>query len=228
MVNFNPRYLLLLLPALLSWFAQAKVREVYNRHRATPIRWRINGLEVARRLLDYAGLANVAIERVPGTLTDHYDPQAKVLRLSQEIIDSSSVTALGIVAHEVGHAAQDAEGYHFMQLRTRLAKPVGWLAQLSPLVFIGGMWFGLSLVMIFGGLMLVSQVVFTLVTLPVERNASGRAVKMLEETGLAGAGERRAVWQVLRAAALTYATALGRQLASFLFFVSVVAAARGA
>jgi Zn-dependent membrane protease YugP len=85
MFAFNPKYLLLILPALLSWLAQAKVREVYEKHQATPIRWRINGLEVARRLLAHAGLADVAIERAPGTLTDHYDPQAKVLRLSDEM-----------------------------------------------------------------------------------------------------------------------------------------------
>lgn len=224
---FDPVYLLLIVPALLTWWAQAKVREIYRKYETQPNRRGISGQEIARYLLSSLGLTDVNLGRIPGTLTDHYDPQTNTLRLSDGTVRTSSVTALGIVAHEVGHAAQDAEGYGFMRLREILARPLSVLASLSPLVFIGGMLYGNPLYMSLGGLMLASQAVFALVTLPVERNASSRAVQMLEQTGLAMAEESKGVREVLRAAAFTYLTRLGRQIASFLFFVAVIGSARG-
>jgi Zn-dependent membrane protease YugP len=225
--QFDPIYLLLIAPALLAWFAQAKVREVYQKYTNVPNRLRVSGVEVAKYLVDYLGLRNIALQRVPGTLTDHYDPQTSTLRLSDGSVNATSITALGIVAHEVGHAAQDAEGYRFMRLRGALAQPLAVLAQLSPFIFIGGMLFGSPLFMALAVLMMIAQTVFILVTLPVERNASSRAVQMLEQSGLAAREEIGAVKHVLHAAACTYLAALGRQIASFLFFAAVIGSARG-
>ncbi|MGD2206553.1 MAG: zinc metallopeptidase [Anaerolineae bacterium] len=224
----NLRYLLLIVPALLTWFAQARVRKVYEEHGERENGRGATGLEVARDLLSRHGLDGVTVERAAGHLTDHYDPQAKTLRLTDGVANGRSVTALSIVGHEVGHAVQDAEGYRFMRLRTRMSKVVSQVAQWSSLAFVGGMLFGIPLLMGLSGLIMAGLVVFTLVTLPVERDASNRALKMLEGAGLASPEEGRAVQRVLRAAAFTYLTALGQRLATFFFFVAVVGAARGA
>src|SRR3990172_1140164 len=201
MFMFNPLYLLLILPGLLAWFAQSRVREVYKKYSAVPNQRGLSGLAAARYLLAHHGLNDVAVERASGQLTDHYDPQSRTLPLSDGVANASTVTALGIVAHEVSHAVQHAEGYRFMRARDRMAH---WLAQAggwSTLVFIGGIWFGIPILMALGGLMLAAMVVFAVVTLPVERNASNRAVAMLEQSGLATGGESEGARQVLRAAA---------------------------
>lgn len=222
----NALYLILIVPALLAWFAQARVRQVYEKYGAQDNNRGVSGLEVARQLLAHHGLTGVEIDRAPGHLTDHYDPESRTLRLSDGVANASSVTSLGIVAHEVGHAVQDAEGYRFMRLRTDMGRRLGVATQWSGFVFLGGMLFGIPLLMALGGVLLAGMAVFSLVTLPVERNASDRALEMLEQTGLA-AEKREGVRQVLRAAALTYLTALGQRLASFLFFAAVVGAALG-
>ncbi|HKZ83686.1 MAG TPA: zinc metallopeptidase [Anaerolineae bacterium] len=226
MFMFNPLYLLLILPALLAWFAQGRVRQVYKKYNAVSNSRGLSGLAAARYLLAHHGLNDVAVERASGQLTDHYDPQTRTLRLSDGVANASTVTALGIVAHEVGHAVQHAEGYRFMQARAQMAR---WLTQAgrwSTLVFIGGIWFGNLILLALGGVMLAAMVVFAVVTLPVERNASNRAVAMLDQTGLAVSGEGEGARQVLRAAAFTYLAALGQRLATFLFFVAVFGAAR--
>jgi Zn-dependent membrane protease YugP len=224
----NPLCLILIVLALLAWFAQARVRAVHEKYSAQPNSQAATGLEVARRLLSHYKLTHVTIERTPGHLTDHYDPQSKTLRLADGVANGSSVTSLGIVAHEVGHAVQDAEGYRFMRVRTDMGQRISVAAQWSSFVFVGGMLFGIPILMALGGVLLAGMIVFSEVTLPVERNASDRALAMLEQTGLSTAGEREGVRQVLRAAALTYLTALGQRLASFLFFVAIVGAALGA
>lgn len=226
MFLFDPLYLLLILPALLAWFAQSRVREVYKKYSAVPNSRGLSGLAAARYLQAHHSLNDVAVERASGQLSDHYDPQAHTLRLSDDVANANTVTALGIVAHEVGHAAQHAEGYRYLRVRDRLARQLSQSAGWSSLVFIGGLWLGIPLLTALGGLMLAAMVVFALVTLPVERNASNRAVAMLDQTGLAAAGEGEGARQVLRAAAFTYLAALGQRLATFLFFVAVFGAAR--
>jgi uncharacterized protein len=227
MFNFNLTYLLLIIPGLFSWYAQAKVRRVYEQYREAPNRRRISGQNAVAELLRHHNLSDVKVEQVRGTLSDHYDPRSKTLRLTEGVSTSSSVTALGIVAHEVGHALQDAEGYRFLRLRANLAQLLGALAWFSPLVFIGGMMYGNSTLMILGGLMLAGQAVFSLVTLPVERNASTRALASLEATGLVAGEERQGVKKVLRSAAFTYLVNLGKRLTMFLFFVLVYGTAAG-
>jgi Zn-dependent membrane protease YugP len=219
------RYLLLIVPALLAWYAQSRVRRVYDRHGEEENSLGATGREIARALLDRQDLDGVTVEAATGRLTDHYDPRGRVLRLTEDVANGRSVTAASIVGHEVGHAVQDAEGYRFMRIRVRLSDVVGRVARWSSLAFAGGMLFGIPLLMGVSGLILVALVVFTLLTLPVERDASKRALVMLEEIGLATPGEKSGASRVLRAAGLTYLTALGRQLGSLVFFAAVVGAA---
>ena len=162
-----------------------------------------------------------------GYLTDHYDPDTDTPHLSDGVANASSVTSMSIVAHEVWHAVQDAEGYRLMELRTKLAQRVSQITRWSSFVFAGGMMFGIPLLMGLGGVLLAGIVVFSLLTLPVERSASDRALKMVRQTGLAGEEETKGVRRVLRAAALTYLGGLAQRLGTFLFFVVAVAAARG-
>lgn len=222
----NPLYLLLFIPAIGAWVARDKVRKAYDRHSKTPTRAGLTGVEVAQRLLDYHGLTGVTVETTPGTLTDHYDLDARVLRLSEGIAEADSITALGIVAHEVGHAVQAAESYRFMRLRTRLGGRVNQAAQWISFAFIGGMWFNIPVLMLFSGLFLAALVLFTLVTLPVERDASKRALTLLQQAGLADSKESRGVHEVLNAAAFTYLSALGQCLGTFVFFVAMVLTVR--
>ncbi len=227
MFTFNPLYLLLLVPMLLAWWSQAKVRQTYEKYNNQPNRRGYNGVDIARRLLVHYGLTDIRIERTSGYLTDHYDPQTNILRLSDGVANGRSLTSLGIVAHEVGHAAQDAQNYRFMRLRTFLAQRVGQVAGWSSIAFIGGWLLGIPVLMGLSGVILGGMLIFSLVTLPVERNASDRALKSLEATGLALAEEREGVRQVLRAAAFTYLAGLAQQLGRFLFFVVMVALAKG-
>jgi Zn-dependent membrane protease YugP len=140
----------------------------------------------------------------------------------------SSITALGIVAHEVGHAAQDAQGYRFLLAHNWLAKRVSVLAKWSSFIFVGGMLFGNQLLMALGGMLLFGMLVFSAVTLPMERDASRRALAALEQARLNNPEEKKGVEKVLRGAAFTYLAGLSQRLGTFLFFVAVVGAARGA
>jgi len=223
----NLWYLLLIVPGLLAWLAQARVRQVYEKYGARKNSRAITGLEAAKRLLSHHGLSGVTIERAQGHLTDHYDPETKTLHLTDGVANTESVAALGIVAHEVGHARQDAEGYRLMRARTTMGHRLSVAAQWGSFAFIGGMMFGIPVLMVLSGLFMAALVIFTLVTLPVERNASDRALTILEQTDLAGDEDRQGVRQVLRSAALTYLTNLGNRLATFLFFAATVGTALG-
>jgi uncharacterized protein len=227
MFQFNPLSLLVILPGMMAWVAQGHVQRTYREYEQVPNTHGASGMHVARQLLSSRGLGGVQVEAVAGDFTDHYDATTKTLRLSQGNAEGGSVAALGVVAHEVGHAAQDAEGYPLLRLRTTLSTPVQRLARLSPLVFIGGWLAGIPLFMGLGVVMLAALALFALVTLPVEKNASDRAIAMLKEAGTLMPGEDEGVRRVLRAAALTYAAGFGRQLSIFLFYLLVIVAARG-
>lgn len=223
----NLWYLLLIVPGVLAWFAQARVRDVYEKYGARKNSQGITGREAARRLLSHRGLSNVSIERAQGHFSDHYDPETKSLHLTDGVANTDSVTALGIVAHEVGHAVQDAEGYRLMQFRTTMGQRLRAAARWGSFVFVGGMLFDIPILMVLSGVFLAALTVFALVTLPVERNASDRAMAMLKETNLAVCEDRQGVRRVLRSAALTYLTNLGNRLATFLFFTATVGTALG-
>jgi hypothetical protein len=214
-------------PGLLAWFAQARVRNVYEEYGGRRNSRGVTGLEAAKQLLAHHGLSDVTVERAEGRLTDRYDPEKEALHLTESVANTDSVTALGIVAHEVAHAVQDAEGYRLMRARTKMGQRLSVAARWGSFAFIGGMLFDVPILMVVSGVFLAALTVFALVTLPVERNASKRALAMLEETGLAADEERQGVQRVLRSAALTYLTSLGHRLATFLFFAVTVGAALG-
>ncbi|MDD2694525.1 MAG: zinc metallopeptidase [Anaerolineales bacterium] len=227
MFSLETRYLLWVLPMLLAWYAQRRVRQVYVKYDRVPNQRQVNGQQAAERLLAHYRLNGVRIERIDGRLNDHYDPRRNTLRLTDGVINNRSITALGIVAHEAGHAAQDADGYRFMRLRSFLANRLGTLTQFGSLAFIGGMVLRIPSLMLVSGVMLGGLLLFSLVTLPVERDASKRALDSLHQAGLVAEDERQGVRQVLSAAAFTYLASLGQRLGSFLFFAVMVGAAGG-
>lgn len=217
---FDIRYLLFSLPALLlALFAQWRVQSAYRKYSRIRNMRNMPGLEAARRLLSANGLAHVSVEGARGVMSDHYDPRRNVLRLSRGVAESPSVAALGIVAHEIGHAVQDQTDYAPLRVRSGLVPMVNlgtWMGMILFLVgivmqFSGLIWLG---IMFFSG-----SVVFALVTVPVERDASRRALHMLKAEGLVGTTDVQGVQAVLSAASLTYVAALAQALSQLLYFI---------
>ncbi|MEA5085199.1 hypothetical protein SDC9_145985 [bioreactor metagenome] len=227
---FNIQYLYVLFPAMiLAMYAQSKVKGTFNKYSRVCNAYGLTGAEVAQRLLSIAGITDVRVERIGGNLTDHYDPGHKVLRLSDSVYSSQSLAAIGVAAHETGHAVQHATGYAPLGLRSALVPVTNIGSRLSmPMIFIGvilgsqaGSDMGYMLVQL--GIVLFSlAVVFSLVTLPVEFNASSRAVEMLDANGILSNSELVPVKKVLSAAALTYvasaAVAISQLLRLLLLF----------
>jgi Zn-dependent membrane protease YugP len=208
MYLFNDPTFLLVIPALiLAFYAQAKVKGAYRKYSQIYASSRLTGAQAAYQLLQTAGAGDVVIEKLPGELTDHYDPRKKVLRLSQGVHDSSSIAALGIAAHETGHAIQHHQHYQPMYLRS-LIYPVASIGSTLafPLFFIGFMFGknGTGTLMDIGILLFAGAVAFSVVTLPVEFNASKRALALLEERRFLTPDEMAGARKVLSAAALTY------------------------
>jgi Zn-dependent membrane protease YugP len=208
-VFFWDSTLILLVPALLlSLYAQFKVSSTFNRYSRVASGRGLTGAQAARRLLDSAGLSHVGIEVVGGRLSDHYDPRTKVLRLSPDVGGSNSLAALGVAAHEAGHAVQDATGYAPMKVRSSLVPTANLGSSLGMILFFVGLVMGGSdLLMNLGILLFSAAVLFTLVTLPVEFNASSRALSLLSSQGVLVSTEMEGARKVLSAAALTYVAA---------------------
>jgi Zn-dependent membrane protease YugP len=221
MFYFDPMYLVFALPALLlAFYAQFKVQSAYRKYSQKSNWQSISGLEAARYLLSSAGLSHVRVEGTPGQLTDHYDPRSETLRLSPQVANSRSVAALGIVAHEVGHAMQDAQAYAPLRWRTGLVPAVNIGSWLGPILFLIGFLMQAPSLAWVGVLFFAGSAVFALITLPVELNASGRALQMLRTAGLVTGGqETEGVKSVLNAAALTYVAALAQALSTLLYYV---------
>ncbi|MBI5650685.1 MAG: zinc metallopeptidase [Chloroflexi bacterium] len=218
---FDPMYFVFALPALaLAMFAQWRVSSAYAKYTKIRNARNITGQEAAQYLLRANGL-NLNVKGTPGNLTDHYDPRDKTLYLSDGVARTPSVAALGIVAHEVGHAVQDSQGYAPMRLRAWLVAP----ANIGP--WVGYIFFMIGIVINFSGLVWVgiaffsAGLVFSLATLPVEFNASNRALAMLRSSALVGQGEVDAAQAVLSAAALTYVAAAAQALSSLLYYVFI-------
>jgi Zn-dependent membrane protease YugP len=184
----------------------------------------LTGAAVARILLDAHGLDTIRIEFVPGMLTDHYDPDMRTLRLSADVGPSRSVAAIGIAAHEVAHAYQAVDGSRVYLLRRRMGTPLARLAPFSGVVVLGGFWFGSPELVVLGCAYMAALVVFSVVTLPVELEASRHAVSLLEHTGIARADELREIREVLRAASLTYVAGIAQQLGAFVAILILAAA----
>jgi hypothetical protein len=219
---FDPRYFLFIAPAiLLAIWAQMKVKAAY--HAASQIPARLSGAATARHVLNEAGLSQLDIEQIPGQLSDHYDPRAKVLRLSQGVYGMRNLAAVGIAAHEAGHAIQDAKNYAPLVVRN-LAVPVasfggnvsifaiigGFLLQMPYLIYLG--------IALFGGL-----VFFQLVNLPVEFDASNRAKRLLVEHGIVDEPSMVHVNKVLNAAAWTYVAATLHSVLTLLYYIMIFA-----
>lgn len=201
--------MVILIPAIiLATWAQIKVQTTFGKYAKVPSLRRITGAQLAQDLLRRGGLYGVRIEMVPGNLTDHYDPRSKVLRLSESVYGSSSVAALGVAAHEVGHALQHESGYVPLGIRNSLVPVANFASTASfPLILLGLFIPSLRSLAVFGVLLFTAVVLFQLITLPVEFNASGRAVALLSEGGYITPQEEPMVKKVLGAAALTYVAA---------------------
>lgn len=204
----DPIYLVVLgVGFLLSLGAQFWVKSAVNKWLKVPLRRGLTGQQVAKAILAARGIRDVRVESVQGFLSDHYDPSSKTLRLSPDIFNGRSVTAAGIAAHEVGHAIQHQEGYAPMKLRQKMVPAANIGTNLGLWITIGGIFVGITEVAMLGVLLFGAAVAFTLVTLPVEFDASNRARKVLAQGGIVTAEEARGVDQVLRAAAATYVAA---------------------
>lgn len=215
--GFDIYYFVLIIPAMLfALWAQAKVSSTFNRYSAQRTRNGMTGAQAAEAVLRACGVQGVRIERVGGNLTDHFDPRAGVIRLSQSVYDSPTVAAVGVAAHEAGHAAQYAEGYGPIKLRnaiipvTQIGSSLAW-----PLLIIG-LLFNYESLFFAGILFFMLAVVFQLVTLPVEFNASARAISVLGEGGYLSPEEMPGAKKTLSAAAMTYVAALAVSIAQLL------------
>lgn len=227
---------LVLIPAMIfAFWAQINVQTTFSRFRQVRNRRGLTAADVARRILDANGLNYVQIQRVSGELTDHYDPRAQVVRLSDSVYDSTSVAAIGVAAHEVGHACQHAEDYVPLRIRNAIIPMTRIGSMLAMPVFILGLLFAqLSLYgnmvgdvfMMLGILLFSLSTLFQLVTLPTEFNASARALKTLESYGILDGDELVGARSTLRAAALTYVAALASSLASLLRLLLIFGGSR--
>lgn len=214
--------MLVLIPAIiLALYAQYKVQSTFQRYLQVANRNGYTGAQVARRILDEQGLTDVSIEQIGGLLTDHYDPRKRVLRLSREVYYGNSIAALGVAAHESGHAVQHAYGYAPLSIRNAIVPIVNFSSRAAFIFIFAGLFLtGSTLLLDIGIYMFAAVVLFQLITLPVEFNASSRAVEMLAGGGYISSDEERHVRKVLNAAALTYvasaATALSQLLRLFM------------
>ncbi|GAB4268269.1 MAG: zinc metallopeptidase [Candidatus Promineifilaceae bacterium] len=217
---FDPLYLVFALPGLLlGLWAQSRVKSAFNKYAKVRTLRGVTGAQVARALLDSQGLYDVAIEESKGFLSDHYDPRAKVLRLSPEVYRTPSIAAAGVAAHEMGHALQDANGYMPLQFRSALVPAAQFGSSLAPWLFVGGLLLNFTTLAWGGVLLFGAAVLFTLVTLPVEFDASKRAKQLLVSNGVLIGDEIKGVDKVLDAAALTYVAAAVSAIGTLLYYV---------
>lgn len=219
----NPLFWVFALPGLLlGLWAQARVKSSFNKYKKVRTMRGITGAQVARRLLDEQGLYDVAVEQTQGFLSDHYDPGAKVLRLSPEVYGTPSIAAAGVAAHEMGHALQDASGYAPLRLRSAIVPAAQFGSGLAPWLFMGGLLLNFTTLAWVGVVLFGIAAFFTVVTLPVEFDASRRAKQLLVSSGLLVGDEVKGVDRVLDAAALTYVAAAVSALGQLLYFVFIL------
>jgi uncharacterized protein len=210
-------YLLLVVPTLiLSIYAQIKVKSTFSKYSKIANKRGLTGRDAAIMLMRANSIADVSIERTAGSLTDHYDPTAKVLRLSQPVFDATSIAAIGVAAHETGHAIQHAKAYGPLALRSYLVPVANIGSTIGPYVAMAGLFFGMPFLLNVGIVLFSAAVVFYLITLPVEFNASNRALAMLSEKAILSDDELIGARKVLSAAALTYVASALTAMASLL------------
>lgn len=214
--GYDPTYILVIIGAILSMIASSFVQSTYSKYSRVQSRTGMTGAQAAQRILQMSGISDVRIEHVSGKLTDHYDPSQKVVRLSDSVYGSTSVAAIGVAAHECGHVVQHHKGYLPMKIRTLLVPAANLGSKLGiPIVLLGlilglnfhlpdGTYFSLTQI---GVYIFTFAVLFQIVTLPVEFNASSRALNMLRDYGMLAPDEVSQSGKVLKAAAMTYVAA---------------------
>lgn len=214
---FDRTYILVLIGVVISLIASAKVKSTYQRYSRVQSLSGMTGAEAADQILRNAGIYDVRIQRVAGHLTDHYDPRNKTLNLSDSVFNSTSVAAIGVAAHEVGHAIQDARHYVPLKFRNSFVPVANFGSTLSwPLILIGLLLGGSNTLITLGIILFSFAVIFQLVTLPVEFNASNRAIRILSDTGILRGDEISHTRKVLGAAALTYVAAAATSILQLL------------
>lgn len=213
---WDPTYLLLIIGMLLSLAASAKVKGTFSKYSRVRSASGMTGAEAAQRILRAAGITDVTVVPIPGSLTDHYDPRTKKLGLSEDVFNRSSLAAVGVAAHECGHAIQHAINYAPLTIRSAIVPVANIGSTLSWPLFLAGLIFSIPPLLTLGILLFSLAVLFQLVTLPVEINASRRALKLLGTTGILGEQEVGGARKVLSAAALTYVAALAASILQLL------------
>ncbi len=220
---FDPMYIVFSLPAmLLALFAQARVKANFTKFSKVPTMRGVTGAQVARSLLDSNGLQQVRVERAKGFLSDHYDPRTKVLRLSPAVHDGPTVAAAGIAAHEMGHALQDAQNYAPLGLRSAMVPSVRLGSWAGPILFFIGYLINFTGLIWVGLVLFAATVVFAIVTLPVEFDASRRAKQLLVNQGILASQEMVGVNKVLNAAALTYVAGALQAISTLLYYAFIL------
>ena len=214
--GFDPTYVLLIIGMLLSLAASAKLKSTFAMYRRMESASGMTGAEAAQRILRNAGVYDVRIEPISGELTDHYDPRTKVVRLSEPIYNKTSLAAVGVAAHECGHAIQHATNYAPLSIRSAIVPIANFGSTLSWPLFLAGLVLSIRPLLTAGILLFTAAVLFQLVTLPVEINASSRALKLLNADGILAPQEVRGAKKVMTAAALTYVAALASSILQLL------------
>ena len=217
---FDPTYILIIIGVIITLAASAKMNSAFRRYSRVRSHSGLTGAQAATKILNYAGIYDVVVERVSGNLTDHYDPRSKVLRLSDATYNATSVAAIGVAAHECGHAMQDKEAYAPLKLRGSLVPVANIGSNLSWVFIILGIIMGANQTLRNIGILLFSlAVIFQLVTLPVEFNASSRALRVLKDSAMMYDDEVEDTRKVLSAAALTYVASAAAAILSLLRLV---------
>ena len=215
-IYWDSTYILVVIGAVICMIASARVKTTFNKYSAYRSMSGMTGAQAAERILHAAGIYDVRVQHVSGNLTDHYNPANKTLNLSDSVCNQTSVAAVGVAAHECGHAIQDAINYAPLNIRSAIVPAANIGSQLSWPLFIAGLIFSIRPLVTLGIVLFSLAVLFQLVTLPVEINASSRALKMLESTGILGTDEKKGAKKVLTAAALTYVAALAASILQLL------------
>ncbi|CAN5167329.1 zinc metallopeptidase [soil metagenome] len=211
-----------IIPMVIGLWAQHRVKSTFARNLEVPASHGMTGAEVARRILDSNGLHEVPIEETPGQLSDHYDPRSRSVHLSPEVYSGRSLASTAVGSHEVGHALQHAKSYAFFKFRSTLAPAVQFTSNIWLLFLIGGIFLQISGFIVIAVALYSVAVLFTLVTLPVEFDASSRAKTQLNELGLVPANESEGVKSVLSAAAWTYVAGALAAVAMLLYYLSLL------
>lgn len=205
--GFDPTYIILIPAMIFAMYAQAKINTTFNKFLRVRSSYGYTGHDVARKILDANGLYDIPVEMVRGQLTDHYDPRSRVLRLSQQVYSGSSLASAGVAAHECGHALQHSEGYAPLVVRNAIAPIAAIGSQAAWFLIIAALILNMMKLFTLGIYLFGAAVIFQIITLPVEYNASNRAIVALQSYGLVGPGEEEGAKKVLSAAALTYVAA---------------------